>query len=123
MVVTRDYRFADAVQAHCGGADVIVDGLGAAGVDENIAAAATRCHWISLGRRAARCRRWSPIACWPSRCASRAPWCSTSSPRSGNCSSAPTASGRRWPTACCASPPSSASPRVGGPGARAAGVA
>ncbi|HEY8356385.1 MAG TPA: SRPBCC family protein [Ramlibacter sp.] len=50
VIVTRDYRFADAVQSHCGGADVIVDGLGAAAVDENIAAAATRCHWISLGQ-------------------------------------------------------------------------
>jgi len=50
VIVTRDYRFADAVQAHCGGADVIVDGLGAAGVEENIAAAASRCHWISLGQ-------------------------------------------------------------------------
>lgn len=50
VIVTRDYRFAAAVQAHCGGADVIVDGLGAAAVDENIAAAASRCHWISLGQ-------------------------------------------------------------------------
>lgn len=50
VIVTRDYRFADAVQAYCGGADVIVDGLGADAVDENIAAAAPRCHWISLGQ-------------------------------------------------------------------------
>lgn len=50
VIVARDYRFAQAVQAHCGGADVIVDGLGAAAVDENLAAAAPRCHWISLGQ-------------------------------------------------------------------------
>ena len=28
VIVTRDYRFADAVQQACGGADVIIDGLG-----------------------------------------------------------------------------------------------
>lgn len=50
VIVAKDYRFAAAVQAHCGGADVIVDGLGAAAVEENLAAAAPRCHWISLGQ-------------------------------------------------------------------------
>jgi NADPH:quinone reductase-like Zn-dependent oxidoreductase len=50
VIVARDYRFADAVRAHCGGADVVVDGLGAAAVDENLAAADRRCHWISLGQ-------------------------------------------------------------------------
>ncbi|RYF14736.1 MAG: hypothetical protein EOO30_17200 [Comamonadaceae bacterium] len=50
VIVAKDYRFADAVQAHCGGADVIIDGLGAAAVEENLAAAAPRCHWISLGQ-------------------------------------------------------------------------
>lgn len=50
VIVSSDYRFADAVQVHCGGADVIIDGLGAAAVEENLAAAATRCHWISLGQ-------------------------------------------------------------------------
>lgn len=50
VIVTRDYRFADAVQACCGGADFIVDGLGAAAVEENLAAAAPRCHWVSLGQ-------------------------------------------------------------------------
>jgi NADPH:quinone reductase-like Zn-dependent oxidoreductase len=50
VIVAREGRFAEAVQALCGGADVIVDGLGAAGVDENFAAAARRCHWISLGQ-------------------------------------------------------------------------
>lgn len=50
VVVAPDGRFAQAVQAHCGGADVIVDGLGAAAVEENLAAADRRCHWISLGQ-------------------------------------------------------------------------
>ena len=50
MIVTRDYRFADAVQRACGGADVVVDGLGDAARDENLAALARRGHWISLGQ-------------------------------------------------------------------------
>jgi NADPH:quinone reductase-like Zn-dependent oxidoreductase len=50
VIVAPDYRFAAAVQAHCGGVDVIVDGLGAAAVEENLAAADRRCHWISLGQ-------------------------------------------------------------------------
>ncbi|MFN0184400.1 MAG: SRPBCC family protein [Aquabacterium sp.] len=49
-LVTPDYRFADAVQRLCGGADVVVDGLGQAAADENFAALATRGHWISLGQ-------------------------------------------------------------------------
>ena len=36
--------------ARCGGADVIVDGLGDAARDENLAALARRGHWISLGQ-------------------------------------------------------------------------
>jgi NADPH:quinone reductase-like Zn-dependent oxidoreductase/uncharacterized protein YndB with AHSA1/START domain len=50
VIVSPDYRFAQAVQDHCGGVDVIIDGLGAAAVDENLAAADRRCHWISLGQ-------------------------------------------------------------------------
>ena len=50
VIVAPGYRFADAVQSLCGGADVIVDGLGAAAVEENLAAADRRCHWISLGQ-------------------------------------------------------------------------
>jgi NADPH:quinone reductase-like Zn-dependent oxidoreductase len=50
VIVTRDYRFADAVQRIAGGADVIVDGLGDAARDENMAALALRGHWISLGQ-------------------------------------------------------------------------
>ena len=45
-----DYRFAEAVQARCGGADVVIDGLGDAARDENLAALARRGHWISLGQ-------------------------------------------------------------------------
>jgi NADPH2:quinone reductase len=50
VIVTPDYRFADAVQRLAGGADVIVDGLGDAARDENMAALALRGHWISLGQ-------------------------------------------------------------------------
>ena len=50
VLVTADYRFADAVQRLCGGADVIVDGLGDAAREENLAALAPRGHWISLGQ-------------------------------------------------------------------------
>jgi NADPH:quinone reductase len=50
VIVTRDYRFADAVQRACGGADVVIDGVGDAARDENLAALARRGHWISLGQ-------------------------------------------------------------------------
>ena len=50
VIVTRDYRFADAVQRACGGADVVIDGLGDAARDENLVALARRGHWISLGQ-------------------------------------------------------------------------
>jgi NADPH:quinone reductase len=50
VIVARDYRFADAVQRLAGGADVLIDGLGAEARDENLAALARRGHWISLGQ-------------------------------------------------------------------------
>ena len=50
VIVTAEHRFADAVQRHCGGADVVIDGLGAAARDENLAALARCGHWISLGQ-------------------------------------------------------------------------
>lgn len=50
VIVTRDARFADAVRQACGGADVIVDGIGADAQAENLAALARRGHWISLGQ-------------------------------------------------------------------------
>ena len=49
VIVTRDYRFADAVQRACGGADVIVDGLGDAAREQNFSALARGGLWISLG--------------------------------------------------------------------------
>ena len=50
VIVTRDYSFADAVQRACGGADVVIDGLGDAAREENLKALARRGHWISLGQ-------------------------------------------------------------------------
>jgi NADPH:quinone reductase len=50
VIVTREHRFADEVQRHCGGADVIVDGLGDAAREENFNALAPCGHWISLGQ-------------------------------------------------------------------------
>jgi NADPH:quinone reductase-like Zn-dependent oxidoreductase/uncharacterized protein YndB with AHSA1/START domain len=51
VIVTTDYRFAEAVQSFFGdGADVIVDGLGDAAREENFAALAPCGHWISLGQ-------------------------------------------------------------------------
>lgn len=60
VIVTRDYRFADAVQRHCGGADVVVDGLGDAAFDENLAALAPRGHWISVGQASGALRPIDP---------------------------------------------------------------
>ena len=62
VVVTRDYRFADAVQRQCGGADVIVDGLGERAHDENLAALAACGHWISIGQASGPLRAVSPDA-------------------------------------------------------------
>ncbi|MFL6693093.1 MAG: SRPBCC family protein [Ramlibacter sp.] len=50
VIVGSDYRFADAVQRHFGGADVVVDGLGQAARDETMSALAPCGHWISLGQ-------------------------------------------------------------------------
>ncbi len=50
VIVTREHRFSDAVQRLAGGADVLIDGLGAQARDENFAALARRGHWISLGQ-------------------------------------------------------------------------
>lgn len=49
-IVTRNYQFAEAVQQACGGADVVIDGLGDAAREHNLAALARRGHWISLGQ-------------------------------------------------------------------------
>jgi NADPH:quinone reductase len=50
VIVTKNYRFAGAVQNLCGGADLLIDGLGDAARDENYEALARRGHWISLGQ-------------------------------------------------------------------------
>ena len=50
VIVSRDYRFAQAVQRACGGADVVIDGLGVQAREENLAALAPCGHWISLGQ-------------------------------------------------------------------------
>ena len=51
-IVTRDYRFADAVRDASGGrgADVIYDGLGREAAAENLAALALCGHWVSYGQ-------------------------------------------------------------------------
>src|SRR5688500_2378574 len=51
-IVTRDYRFSDAVKRFTGGngASVIFDGLGQAAAKENFAALALRGHWVSYGQ-------------------------------------------------------------------------
>jgi NADPH:quinone reductase-like Zn-dependent oxidoreductase/uncharacterized protein YndB with AHSA1/START domain len=51
IVLGEGYRFADAVKQVTGGAgaDVLIDGLGEAARDENLAALARRGHWVSLG--------------------------------------------------------------------------
>jgi len=68
VIVTPDYRFADAVKAHFvdganpagAGADVIVDGLGDAAREENFAALAPCGHWISLGQASGALRPIDP---------------------------------------------------------------
>ena len=50
VIVTRDYKFAAAVQRLAGGADVVIDGLGDAAREENFEALARCGHWISLGQ-------------------------------------------------------------------------
>lgn len=50
VIVTREHRFADEVQRRCGGADVIIDGLGRAAQAQNLAALSPCGHWISLGQ-------------------------------------------------------------------------
>ena len=51
-IVTRDYRFADAVLEATGGRGVAAafDGLGAQAAEENVRALALRGHWVSYGQ-------------------------------------------------------------------------
>jgi NADPH:quinone reductase-like Zn-dependent oxidoreductase len=60
VIVTRDYRFADAVHRACGGADVVIDGLGEAAREENFTALARCGHWISLGQASGPLQSLSP---------------------------------------------------------------
>jgi NADPH:quinone reductase len=62
VIVTPDYRFAEAVQRGFGGADVIVDGLGQAAAAENLVALAPCGHWISLGQASGPLESVSPDA-------------------------------------------------------------
>ena len=82
VIVTRDYRFADAVQRLAGGADVIVDGLGDAARDENLAALAPLrpLDQPGPGERRARADLARPAGA-ASRSPSRGRSCSTTSPR------------------------------------------
>ena len=50
VIVTADYRFGQAVHDLCGGADLIIDGLGDAARDDNFQALAPCGHWVSLGQ-------------------------------------------------------------------------
>jgi NADPH:quinone reductase-like Zn-dependent oxidoreductase len=50
VIVSPHYRFADAVQRHFGGADLVIDGLGQAAREQNMAALADCGHWVSLGQ-------------------------------------------------------------------------
>jgi NADPH2:quinone reductase len=50
VIVSPHYRFADAVQRHYGGADLVIDGLGQAAREQNMAALAECGHWVSLGQ-------------------------------------------------------------------------
>jgi hypothetical protein len=50
VIVGRNYQFSQAVQSICDGADVVIDGLGNAALEENFAALARCGHWISLGQ-------------------------------------------------------------------------
>jgi NADPH:quinone reductase-like Zn-dependent oxidoreductase len=61
VIVTRDYRFADAVRGRwADGAELVVDGLGEAAADENFAALARCGHWISLGQASGALQPISP---------------------------------------------------------------
>ncbi len=50
VIVTREHHFAEIVQRQFGGADVLIDGIGAAAREQNLAALARCGHWISLGQ-------------------------------------------------------------------------
>jgi NADPH:quinone reductase-like Zn-dependent oxidoreductase len=61
VIVTREFRFADAVQRACGGADVVIDGAGEAAREENWRRWRAADTGSASGRRADRCRRCRPM--------------------------------------------------------------
>ncbi|MEO7007980.1 MAG: SRPBCC family protein [Caldimonas sp.] len=64
VIVTGDYRFADAVLQATGGhgADLILDGLGDAAFEQNLRTLATRGHWVSYGQASGALRALAPEA-------------------------------------------------------------
>jgi NADPH:quinone reductase-like Zn-dependent oxidoreductase/uncharacterized protein YndB with AHSA1/START domain len=60
VIVAADHQFAEAVQRLCGGADVIIDGLGQAARAQNFDALAPCGHWISLGQASGALQPLSP---------------------------------------------------------------
>lgn len=60
VIVSKDYHFAADVHRICGGADVIIDGLGDAASEQNFAALAPCGHWISLGQASGSLRPLDP---------------------------------------------------------------
>ena len=60
VIVTREHRFADAVQRLAGGADLLIDGLGEVAREENFNALARCGHWVSLGQAGGTLQPLSP---------------------------------------------------------------
>mgnify|MGYP003694289141 CR=1 FL=1 len=104
-IVTRSYAFAERTKQVSGGrgADVIYDGLGREAASENLAALATRGHWVSYGQatgasgpREPELRSLGPS---PSRCSFTTPrttctrWQATCSPPCVTASSSPRSTG------------------------------
>jgi NADPH:quinone reductase len=62
VIVTSEYKFAGVVKSIVGAVDVVVDGLGAAAMEENLAALAQRGHWISIGQATGAINKLDPHA-------------------------------------------------------------
>ena len=62
IVVDAGYRFADAVQRTCEGADLVIDGIGEAAREQNFAALARCGHWASVGQASGTLRPIDPDA-------------------------------------------------------------
>ena len=88
------------MQAACGGADVVIDGLGDAAFDENLAALAPRGHWISLGQASGPLRALDPnLLVHKSLSFSRPVVFAYIATRQALAGARRAACGRRWPTA------------------------